>query len=114
MAWAYESPSAGFLMTLKILTPDFPDYGADMLTVFSLYVDSSSTNVTQTHNESNPIIFSITFLLKKIASCKVVEVRISLIMIMLSGVACAVFMHPYKVVCSLPRRSLISSIFSNG
>jgi hypothetical protein len=44
-------------------------------------------NVTQTHNRSNFIIFSITFSLRKIASCSVVEVNISFIMIMLFDVA---------------------------
>jgi len=59
---AYESPSAGFLITLKMAyCRIFRIYGTDHADGFSLHVDSSSTNVTQTHNKSNPIIFSITF-----------------------------------------------------
>jgi len=57
-----------------------------MLTVFSLKEANSSMNVTQTHSKSNCIIFFITFLLKKIASCNVVEVKISLITIILFDV----------------------------
>ena len=58
-----------------------------MLTVFSLKEANSSINVTQTHSKSNSIIFSITFLLKKIASFNVVEVKISFMMIILFDVA---------------------------
>ena len=58
-----------------------------MDTVCSLKKASSSMNVTQTHNESNSLIFSITFLLKKMASCSVVEVKISFITMILFDVA---------------------------
>lgn len=58
-----------------------------MLTVCSPKEANSSMNVTQTHNKSNSISFSMIFTLKKIASCKVVDVRISFIIMILFDVA---------------------------
>ncbi len=60
-----------------------------MLTVFSFIVESSSRNVTQTHNESCWSILSITFLPRKTASLRVVELKISFMMMMLFEVAWA-------------------------
>ncbi len=84
---AYESPSAGLLTILNVRDAGFSGTTVlTMLTVFSLKEANSSMNVTQTQSRSNSMIFAMTFLLKKIASLNVVEVKLSFIMIMLCEV----------------------------
>ena len=81
---AYASPSAGLLTILYVRDAGFSGTTVlTMLTVFSLKEANSSMNVTQTQSRSNCMIFSMTFLLKKIASFNVVEVKLSFIMIIL-------------------------------
>ena len=85
---AYESPSAGLLTILYVRNAGFSGTTVlTMLTVCSPKEANSSMNVTQTHKEPNSIILSITFLLKKTASCNVVEVNISFSIRTLFGVA---------------------------
>ena len=58
-----------------------------MVTIVSLRVASSSMNVTQTQIISSAIILSIIFVLRNIASLRLVELNTSFIMIILYDVA---------------------------
>ena len=86
---AYATPSAGRRTILYVRTAGLSGTTpATTLTVFSPRDANSSMNVTQTHRRSNWIIQSSVLVLKKIASLRVVAVKLSFMMMTLLGVAC--------------------------
>jgi hypothetical protein len=88
MAIAYASPSAGRRTILKVRNAGFS--GTTVLTMETVCAPNdanSSTNVTQMQSKSRCRIFCIKFLLKKISSWSVVDVKISFMMMMECGVA---------------------------
>src|SRR6266498_4935735 len=75
---AYANPSAGFRMILNVRIAGFSGRTVlTILTVLTLNDANSSMNVTQTHRRSSSIALAMIFLLRKTASCNVVEAKIS-------------------------------------